>query len=313
MRLGVRVGTLGVLALLALWLYQLWRVQPVNFSDLDATVFAAAAVLSFVAVVSYGAVWPLILRRIGAPVPGDSLRLFLQSQLGKYLPGSVWHYAGRVGLARARGVPVRLALVSLGVEVAASAVAAVLVGLFVLPIALSVPFAIAVATLLAVMSLASGARALGLFAPVTWVAVRVVRIPAAEIAPTLRAVPAMAALYIPVWALYGVAFWLTGRALFPIPPSELVFFTAAFALGWLAGMVVVFAPGGVGVREAVLVGLLAPRIGHTEAIVIAGSSRILLTTADLAGGAGALALSRLEQRTQRSLPTRVENGRARRS
>ena len=63
-------------------------------------------------------------------------------------------------------------------------------------------------------------------------------------------------------------------------------------------MVVVFAPGGIGVREAVLVALLAPRVGHTDAIVVAAASRILLTRADLVGGGGALAA--LESQTARN-------------
>ena len=310
-RIAVQVGALLVLAFLALRLRALWREQPADFSDFDLPLLAVAALLSLIAVISYGAVWPVILRRIGAPVPKDSVRMFLQSQLGKYVPGSVWHYAGRVGLAKARGVGVRLTLVSLGVEVAASTLAAGLVGLFVLPLALALPLATALWALVVVLGLGArrGARLLDpVVDAVLWVAERVVRVPRAEMAPAIRAVPVTAAFYLPVWALYGGAFWLTGRALFPIPAGDVVYFTAAFALGWIAGMVVVFAPGGIGVREAVLVALLAPRVGHTEAIVVAAASRILLTGADLVGGGGALALSSLKRRGTVSLPTEVGSG-----
>jgi len=58
----------------------------------------------------------------------------------------------------------------------------------------------------------------------------------------------------------------------------------------------------------VLVALLAPRVGHTEAIVVAGGSRILLTGADLVGGGVAFALSSLRPRRTVSLPTKVESG-----
>lgn len=300
---------MAVLAYLALRLRTLWREQPADWSDFDIPVLAAAALLSLIAVVSYGAVWPMILKRIGAPVPKHSVRIFLQSQLGKYIPGSVWHYAGRVGLAKARGVAVRLTLVSLGVEVGASTLAAGLVGLFVLPPAAAVPL-VTLGALLVGVGFGRRAGARRFLELVLWVAERVVRVPPAEMAPALRAVPVTTALYVPVWALYGAAFWLTGRALFPIPASDLLYFTATFALAWIAGMVVVFAPGGIGVREAVLVGLLAPRIGQTEAIVVAAASRILLTGADLAGGGVALALERLAPRTV-SLPTEVEGGPAR--
>ena len=294
-RLAVRLAVLALVVFLVLRLRQLWQKSPVDLTAADASVLAIAAIMSLAAVLAYGSVWPFILRQIGAPIPSGSIGLFLQSQLGKYVPGSVWHYAGRVGLARSRGVAVRSTLVSLGVEVGASALAAVIVGLFVLPIAIAVPLAIAVAIAVAVIGLAPGRTPGRLLDPLIRVVRRIVPLSVVDMRQALRAMPAATALYIPVWAVYGVAFWLTARALFPVPTTEIVFFTAAFALGWLAGMVVVFAPGGIGVREAVLVGLLAPRVGHAEAIVIAGASRLLLTAADLLGGGAAFALTRLQR------------------
>jgi uncharacterized membrane protein YbhN (UPF0104 family) len=295
----VRLGALALIVFLALRLYRLWEERPVDFSDANLLLLSCAAVVSFVAVVAYGAVWPLILRRLGAPAPRDSIGLFLQSQLGKYLPGGVWQYAGRVELARVRGVPVRSSVLSLGIEVAASAFAAGAIGLFVLPPALAVPLALAAIAVLLVVAFGGVER---LFQPLVRLVRRLAPIPAADLRASRGALPLIALLYVPVWALYGLALWLTGRAFFPIGADEVLFFTAAFALGWLAGMVVVFAPGGIGVREAVLVGLLAPRVGEAEAIVIAGTSRILLVAADLAGGSAAFALS--QRRRIRPAPDR---------
>jgi glycosyltransferase 2 family protein len=291
-RLAVRFVAVVLLVLLALRFRQLWRQQHVDFSNAHVSLLVLAAVLSLVAVVSYGWVWPVILREIGGPVPRGSVRIFLQSQLGKYLPGSVWQYAGRVGLARAHGVPVRTALLSLGIEVGASAIAAVAVGLFVLPLVAALPLALALGGLVFLVT-TKGARVaevvLGLVA-------RIAPITSSELRPALRALPRMVLLYVPVWGLYGLAFWLTARALFPISAGDLVFFVAAFALGWLVGMAAVFAPGGIGVREAVLVGLLAPTVGQREAIVIAAASRLLLTAADLVAGGASILVPRIAPR-----------------
>ena len=83
-----------MLGLLALRLRALWREQPADFSDFDLPVLVTAALLSLIAVVAYGARMPVILKRIGHPSRRARVTMFLQSQLGKYLPGSVWHYAG---------------------------------------------------------------------------------------------------------------------------------------------------------------------------------------------------------------------------
>jgi uncharacterized membrane protein YbhN (UPF0104 family) len=276
---GTRVAAAGLLAYLGLRLWELWRANELSFSTAEPSLLVVAAIASLIAVVAYGCVWPVILRLLGAPVPRDALGIFLKSQLGKYLPGSVWHYAGRAAMARTRGVPVATTMASLGIEVVASALAAGLVSALVVP-----P--------LASLGLATGLIALVLLFP--WLASVTTRL-----RPELRTlhlagriVPPAMVLYLPVWAAYGAALWLTARAFFPLAVEELPFFVGAFALGWLAGLVVVVAPGGIGIREAVLVALLGPRIGTAEAIVVAGTSRVLLTGADFFAGAFAMAWTR---------------------
>jgi len=88
----------------------------VDFGTVDGGVFAAAVVASVAAVSAYGLVWIFLLRRLGTQAPISWMTLFFKSQLAKYLPGSVWQYAGRVGLAHGRGVPVQRALVSVAAE-----------------------------------------------------------------------------------------------------------------------------------------------------------------------------------------------------
>ncbi len=272
----VRVAALAVLIYLAFRLHDLWRDNAVDLSTASVPLLVTAAIVSFAAVVSYGLVWPRILARLGSAPPSRAVGLFLQSQLGKYLPGGMWHYAGRVGLARARGLPTRTTVVSLGIEVGASVAAAALVGLFVLPVVLAAPLAIALLVLLRLSS--TGRISTRMLVPLLRVVRRLVPVAGDDIRVAVRALSHTAMLFVPVWLVYGLAFWLTARALFPVPADDVVYFTATFALSWIAGMVVVFAPGGIGVREAVIVALLSPRVGEAEAIVVAATSRVLLTT-----------------------------------
>jgi uncharacterized membrane protein YbhN (UPF0104 family) len=93
-----------------------------------------------------------------------------------------------------------------------------------------------------------------------------------------------------VWLIYGTAFWLTARALFSAPGGQFAVYVGVFAVAWVAGFVAVFAPGGIGVREAVIAALLAGRLGEVHAIALAATSRLVLAAVDLAGGAAALSL-----------------------
>jgi uncharacterized membrane protein YbhN (UPF0104 family) len=59
-----------------------------------------------------------------------------------------------------------------------------------------------------------------------------------------------------------------------------------------------FAPGGVGVRELVLIGLLAPFLGSGGAVAVSVASRLLLTVLE---AAAALVTLPLRHRPQESL------------
>jgi glycosyltransferase 2 family protein len=280
-----RLLAAALLLLLGLRLWRLWEKHPVDFGSIDLGVFSAAVVVSAVAVGGYGLVWLFVLRRMGVRASLVWITLFFQSQLGKYLPGSVWQYAGRIGLARARGVRTQTAVVSLVVEVAVSALAAGLVGLLVLP-----PQWAVVVLLLVVLGVVVTVRTLGArhFTFPAWPDGELIR-------RTLRSLPATGGLYLLVWVTYGSAFWLTGRALFAVSTSDLSRYIGVFALSWLVGLVAVFAPGGIGVREAVIVALLSHRLGEAQAIVLAATSRIILTAIDLVAGALSLSLPLLHR------------------
>lgn len=290
-RIATRLAALALLVYLGVRLWQLWSRDPVDFARADAGLASLSVVVAAAAVAGFGFVWIWILRQLGAlRASAGWIGLFFQGQLGKYLPGSVWQYAGRVALVHRRGVPVRTGLSSIVVEVVASAVAAGVVA------ALALPFVAAVAVW-AGGALVLGGVALALRRRVPAI---VSRLTGPDTAPAARAMPRAAALYVPVWLAYGVAFWLTARALFAVPFSDLPHDAGVFAAAWIVGLVVVFAPGGLGVREAVIVALLSGRLGEAHAIALAAASRLVLTALDLAGGAAAFALPPLVARSKRT-------------
>jgi glycosyltransferase 2 family protein len=111
--------------------------------------------------------------------------------------------------------------------------------------------------------------------------------------PAVRATFLATFLYLPVWLVLGGSFWLSARGLLDVPEYDAAFYVGAFAIAWLAGLVAVYAPGGLGVREAVLVALLSSRIGAANALVLAAASRLIFILADVVlAGAATAALRR---------------------
>jgi uncharacterized membrane protein YbhN (UPF0104 family) len=80
------------------------------------------------------------------------------------------------------------------------------------------------------------------------------------------------------WAVAGAGAWILVAAVSPSSPP-LSFMTGAYALAWLTGFVVPFAPSGLGVREATFAAILAPQFGAGPATALA----VMLRFANLVG------------------------------
>ena len=234
----------------------LWHGGHVGLADVDWFALAGSFVLAAVGTAAGALIWLVILDGLGVKPRLRWAGLFFQAQLGKYIPGSIWQYAGRAAVARTNGIPVGPVGVSLAVEFAAAAVAAGSMAAFLLGWWGALILA-AVAVLLA-----AGGRTTR------------TRLPAYV---TIRAT----LLYLPAWLLLGASFWLCARGLVAVPASDLALYMGTFAVAWLAGLLAIYAPGGLGVREAVLVALLHGRIGAADALVVAAASRLMLVLADV--------------------------------
>jgi hypothetical protein len=87
------------------------------------------------------------------------------------------------------------------------------------------------------------------------------------------------------WLGYGVALVCLARGLLPGVRLDLVTATGAFTASYLAGLLALVAPGGIGVREGVMILLLQAPLGLAAATVLALASRVLLTIAELGAAA----------------------------
>ena len=111
------VVTLLILAFFALALYDLWPKLAAYDWQLEPGWLAVALVILVVRgpLPVWG--WWLILRKLGYRVSfRKSTRIVYYSALAAYLPGSMWHYVGRVYLAEKEGVPRLRGVISIAIE-----------------------------------------------------------------------------------------------------------------------------------------------------------------------------------------------------
>ncbi|MBN2289239.1 MAG: hypothetical protein JXQ83_07890, partial [Candidatus Glassbacteria bacterium] len=89
-------------------------------------------------------------------------------------------------------------------------------------------------------------------------------------------------LNVAVWLAYGACFYYFILSVLPDSDVGFAAATGAYAVGYIIGFLVVFAPGGLGVRELMFAGLLASALGgQGPATVVALASRVWLSLAEL--------------------------------
>jgi hypothetical protein len=208
------------------------------------------------------------------------MSIWAQSLLGRYVPGNVMMFAGRIVLGRRAGIPAQATVAASVYEqvtmlVAASLAAAAFVlgshrartatlGLLVL----AVPLVVVVLDP-AVFRSAAGfiSRRVG----------RSVELPPLE----RRQVLGVLGWFALTMALLGCGVGFGLRGLAGIQIGSVSFIGLAFLLSWVVSMVAFIFPAGLGIREGAFAFLLASHVPAAASVSLAAASRLLVTGVEL--------------------------------
>ena len=253
-----------------------------------------SATMAIAGSVCIGRTWLALLHGFGVrPGTRDAAAVFYTSQLGKYLPGSVWPVVAQVRLGARWGAPRRVMLGASILLLVMVTVTGILVGALLLPwssadglrrywwLLVLLPPLVAllhprvVSALIDRVSLWSGGERLE------------ARVSASGV---LRA----GLWTVLAWVLLGTHLLILMTAFGDVDALDAAAAIGGIGLAWAAGLVVIPAPAGAGVREGVLVLTLGPVVGGEAAVTVALASRVLLIFADIALAGVSLGLRRLQ-------------------
>lgn len=232
--------------------------------------------------------WHLILARLGHRLPlRASLRIWLLSAIARYIPGGIWGYTSRAAMARQAGVPLTASGISMVIETLLLAGTSLTLGIPALLGAAGSGIDPRVAPpAILVMACLLHPRALGLLGHLPGrigAAIRQTRFPGA------LAMLGLYLYYLAFWVVFGGIFVLFCAALYPPAGGHALLLASALPLAFFLGFVVVFVPGGLGLRESALYLLLLPALPGPACTLIAVGSRLWLSVAELLALAGSLA------------------------
>jgi glycosyltransferase 2 family protein len=226
--------------------------------------------------------WMWILREWGVRLSYPAaLRAEMISMLAKYIPGGIWTPAARVVAARRAGVTdAALVTSSMLLEAGLSAVSGVIVFVLSLafidnvkaPLAPLIVFGVVIAILVQPRVFRPLAhKVLGRFGY-------------RQELPNMRArtLSALLVFYAGTWVIGGVALWLMLRSVGAHPEAaSIVFLGGVAAVGAIVAVLFVFAPSGLGVREASMYGLMLAVATPGQALGAVALNRLALTIVEL--------------------------------
>lgn len=283
----------------AIWYFvRMWpEVGPV-IAEMNGWLVALSFVVLLVGLSFNVAAWVTLLQGLGHPVPFvRSAQIMLVGQLGKYVPGSAWAYLLQMELGRQHGIARARVLVASLYAAGIGVVASLILGATALPsLAAASPNLLWLFLLLPIGLAALHPSVMTFFANLV---LRVFR--RAPLEHRVRFTTTLGALAWSVgsYLLYGIHLWLLVPVGSAITGSLL--FAAALGLGFTLSLFAFLLPSGVGVREAVIIGMSGALLNVAEASAVALVSRAMFTLGDLlmAGGA-ALAAFALHRRLRQA-------------
>ncbi len=291
--------SLQVVLVLAAVLF-VWRFARSHRADLsrvplhiELLPLALGSIVWAIAFASLVVLWSRSLAWWGATMRGSvALRVFFLSNLARYVPGGVWQFAGLAALSSAQGVSPVAATAAVLFQQAALLATGTALALAVSPIALETylsRWGVALPSLAVRLTLAGAIVVvlIGLLPPLLRPLRRVVERRISDV----RAIPQVSTIelagYLAVtfagWIGYGISFALFARAVLAGAPLSPVTAAAIYVAAYVAGIVVIVVPGGIGIREGVLVAALTPIIGVDRALFLAIASRVWLVGLEILG------------------------------
>lgn len=229
--------------------------------------------------------WHILLNKLNFPISfKKSLYIFIISNAGRYIPGSIWQYIGRVELGKKEAsIPREINVLSLVLEIFILVNAALIVSLLAVPFIYSkidnnyfwlllAPFSlILMHPLVARNIIKTIAKFTGRDIGSSLASIR------------FTAIFSVLPFFILNFLLNGLAIFFLTEAVYPeVSLLDLVFFTGVFAFSWVVGFVSIIAPAGLGVTDLLLAYLLSLVMPLPLASTIALSYRVFLTLAELA-------------------------------
>jgi len=236
--------------------------------------------LSFIFILAAKAILPFFMRYVVQSI-GKSMdfwtcfRIYNITQLGKYIPGNIWHFVGKAAAYRNQNFNLGNIRDALIVENVWLFLSAFVYGLILLVV---FEYELILRLFFSHMYLAI---LLILLMPLSFfLAQKLLQVDFKKIFSHYRLTMRIAAIQIFVWTFLGLGFVALALPFLP-NEADILMLIGLYAIAFSIGFITPFAPSGIGVREAVLALGLLPYMPLEVVILVSIANRLLYLLAEL--------------------------------
>lgn len=274
-----------VLVVIFLVIYFQKNMEDIRNLDfkINWPVFIISMIFYFIYKITLASLWHYITKlnrcaiRYSKAVTG-----YLYSILGKYIPGKVFMLAARLPSYSEENIPVRKVTICFFLENICTLLGAAflfLISLFFFPNDLLNDYKFLTIGLVILFFIFINPKVLNWFLKRFG---KLIKKEDLEIPITYFEMLKVVLLFIGNWMIVGVGFFMLVKSIYPaIPLSEILFAGGIFGLSAIIGILSIFAPSGLGVREGILVAGLILIMPEQYAVIISIISRLWATIAEL--------------------------------
>jgi uncharacterized membrane protein YbhN (UPF0104 family) len=296
---SVQVSLIGIIFyFLARGLLANWNQIKEYEWEFDYFLLGISFVLIILTYLVWVEIWRKLLKRSGHILNFKKMfKIWFLANLGKYLPGKVWSFLGMLYLLEKEGVAKSKGLSMAILAQALSVLSGLLVALLFLRYSYYQRFFAQSPGLTVVILLVLAGIMVLVFYPkllegIINLMLRILKKETITLNLKTKNILFILLLYCGSWFLSGFVFWVFIRSITPVSLGIYLSLTGAFAGSFSLGFLAFFAPGGIGVREGILVVLLSNFFPTPVAILISLLSRVWITLAEALCSVLALALER---------------------
>jgi len=254
-----------------------WAKIPFNDLHFNIVFLLISYLFLVVRFIIYAKSWQKIMHVLGSLISyPQSFWMISTTQIAKYLPGGIWYTVGRVYIGKKEKISGKSLTLSMVLETCLLLISSIVIFLFTTIVIGNYNIFNLLIYLTLLISSIIILQPHVLSCLINFF-LRIFKKPEIRLDISYLQMLKLLIYFFCLWLTPIIGFYFLINSIYPIAISKIFNLAAAFMLSWITGFIVLFAPGGLGVREGMMTLLLSPILPTSLAIAISFIARIWIT------------------------------------